>query len=132
MVTNGYNFSYPGYSEILCGFADPGIDSNAKKNNTNITVLEWLTQKPGFEKSAVAFGSWDVFPFIINETRSGIPVNAGWEKPTTGLMRVGMTCIWTPRAWDMTIRPLSRRQHRHCRCSRNHRRPDPAQRSSGT
>ena len=26
-----------------------------------------------------AFTSWDVFPFIINTERSGIPVNAGWE-----------------------------------------------------
>jgi hypothetical protein len=26
-VTNGMNFSYPGYSETLCGFPDPRIDS---------------------------------------------------------------------------------------------------------
>jgi hypothetical protein len=26
-----------------------------------------------------AFASWDVFPFIINDRRSGIPVNAGWQ-----------------------------------------------------
>ena len=26
-----------------------------------------------------AFGSWDVFPYIINEARSGIPVNAGFR-----------------------------------------------------
>ncbi len=83
VVTNGRNFSYPGYSEILCGFADPAIDSNAKKNNSNVTVLEWIGQKPGFENSVAAFCSWDVFPFIINETRSGIPVNAGWEPLAT-------------------------------------------------
>jgi hypothetical protein len=29
-VTNGLNFSYPGYSETLCGFADPRIASNDK------------------------------------------------------------------------------------------------------
>lgn len=79
IVTNQLNFSYPGYSEILCGFADPKIDSNSKKNNENVTVLEWIKAKPGFENSVAAFCSWDVFPFIINETRSGIPVNAGWE-----------------------------------------------------
>ena len=83
VVTNGRNFSYPGYSEILCGFADFLIDSNAKKDNMNVTVLEWLKQKPGFENSVAAFCSWDVFPFIINETRSGIPVNAGWEPLAT-------------------------------------------------
>jgi hypothetical protein len=83
VVTNGLNFSYPGYSEILCGFADPRIDSNAKKDNQNVTVLEWLKQKPGFDNSVAAFCSWDVFPFIINENRSGIPVNAGWEPLAT-------------------------------------------------
>lgn len=82
-VTNGLNFSYPGYSEILCGFADPAIDSNAKKNNSNVTVLEWLHQKPEFQDSVAAFTSWDVFPYIINETRSGIPVNSGWEPFST-------------------------------------------------
>ncbi len=83
VVTNGLNFSYPGYSEILCGFADPAITSNAKTNNANQTVLEWMHHKPGFEKSVAAFCSWDVFPFIINEARSGIPVNAGWEPLAT-------------------------------------------------
>ena len=29
-----------------------------------------------------AFGSWDVFPYIINEERSGVPVNAGFETAT--------------------------------------------------
>ena len=36
-VTNGMNFSYPGYSEALCGVADPRIDSNDKKPNPNET-----------------------------------------------------------------------------------------------
>ena len=44
-VTNGRNFSYPGYSEILCGFSDPRIDSNAKKPNANVTMPEWLNSK---------------------------------------------------------------------------------------
>lgn len=77
-VTNRRNFSYPGYSEILCGFPDDRIDSNAKKNNPNKTVLEWLNGRPGLEGRVAAFGSWDVFPFIINTERNGIPVNAGW------------------------------------------------------
>ncbi len=78
-VTNGLNFSYPGYSEILCGFADSSIDSNAKTNNQNTTVLEWLHDKSAYRGSVFAFASWDVFPFIINSQRSGIPVNAGWQ-----------------------------------------------------
>src|SRR5690606_25648042 len=48
-VTNSQHFSYPGYSEILAGHADPRIDSNAKTPNPNVTVLEWLHRRPGFE-----------------------------------------------------------------------------------
>lgn len=78
--TNRFWFSYPGYNEILTGFSDPTINSNAKKYNQNITVLEWLNQKPEFSGKVAAFGSWDVFPYIINDQRSKIPVNAGFQK----------------------------------------------------
>lgn len=84
VVTNGLNFSYPGYNEILSGFPDPKVDSNAKKDNENVTVLEWIHSQPGFEKSVAAYTSWDVFPFIINANRSGIPVNSGWMPITVG------------------------------------------------
>jgi hypothetical protein len=78
-VTNGHNFSYPGYNELLTGAGDERIDSNSKRNNENITVLEWLHRRPGFGGRVAAFCSWDVFPFIINTQRSGVPVNAGWQ-----------------------------------------------------
>ncbi|MEZ6059254.1 MAG: hypothetical protein R3C19_02720 [Planctomycetaceae bacterium] len=84
VVTNRLNFSYPGYSEILCGVVDPGIDSNSKINNPNVTVLEWLSRREPFRGHVAAFCSWDVFPFIINEERSGISVNAGWEPLASG------------------------------------------------
>lgn len=71
--------SYPGYNEILCGFGDEAIDSNAKRPNPNVTVLEWLNQKPSYQGRVAAFGSWDVFPYILNQERSGIYVNAGWQ-----------------------------------------------------
>ena len=47
-VTNGHNFSYPGYNELLSGRADPRIDSNDKKPNPNVTVLEWLDGRDGY------------------------------------------------------------------------------------
>ena len=78
-VTNFFWFSYPGYNEILVGYSDPGINSNDKVWNPNITVLEWISRRPEFNGRVAAFGSWDVFPYIINEKRSGIPVNAGFE-----------------------------------------------------
>ena len=77
-VENSHHFSYPGYNELLTGFADKKIDSNAKVHNKNVTVLEWINRKPEFSGRVAAFCSWDVFPFIINDERSGIPVNAGW------------------------------------------------------
>jgi hypothetical protein len=78
-VTNGKNFSYPGYNEILTGSPDPRIDSNAKRPNPNVTVLEWLNQKLSYRNRIAAFCSWDVFPFIINRERSGVLVNGGNE-----------------------------------------------------
>jgi hypothetical protein len=73
-------FSYPGYNEILCGFSDDErIKSNNKIDNPNVTVLEYLNRMPLYKGKVAAFGSWDVFPNIINRTRSGIPVNAGFE-----------------------------------------------------
>ncbi|MCZ6521128.1 MAG: phosphoglyceromutase, partial [Bacteroidetes bacterium] len=79
-VTNRYWFSYPGYSEILCGFADDRrIKSNDKLANPNITVLEFINLQKEFKGKVAAFGSWDVFPYIINEERSGVYVNAGFE-----------------------------------------------------
>jgi len=79
MVTNDQVFSYPGYNELLAGFADPRIDSNDKQPNPNVTVLDWLDRQPGFEGRVAAFASWDVFPFILDEAGNGLRVNAGWE-----------------------------------------------------
>ena len=81
-VTNGFNFSYPGYNEILCGFPDPRVDSNDKRPNPNVTVLEWLNQKPAFKGKVAAFGAWDTFPSIINSARAGFLVNAGYDPLT--------------------------------------------------
>lgn len=83
LVTNGLDFSYPGYNEILTGYADPYIDSNDKIWNPNKTVLEFVNNQPEYSSKVAVFGSWDVIPYIINSRRSGIPVNAGFE-PVTG------------------------------------------------
>jgi hypothetical protein len=78
-VTNGLNFSYPGYSEALTGVADPRVKSNDKVPNPNVSVLEWLNHMPAYRGRVAAFGAWDTFPFILNTERSGLLVNAGWE-----------------------------------------------------
>jgi hypothetical protein len=79
-LTNKMWFSYPGYNEILTGKADDErITSNSKINNPNVTVLEEYQQIAKRPYASAAFGSWDVFPFIVNEERSGVYVNAGFE-----------------------------------------------------
>ncbi len=79
-LTNKMWFSYPGYNEILTGKADDArIDSNDKVDNPNTTVLEIVNDLPGYKGQVAAFASWDVFPYIINENRSKVPVNAGFE-----------------------------------------------------
>jgi len=77
-VTNGLWFSYPGYSEMLSGVADPRVDSNDKIPNPNVTVLEWLNGLPVYRGRVAAFGAWDVLPFIVNTSRSRLPVGDGY------------------------------------------------------
>jgi len=71
---NPYWFSYPGYSEIMTGFADTTINSNDFPANHNITVMEFFNQQAKLKGKVAAFGAWDAFDRILNEKRSGIPV----------------------------------------------------------
>jgi len=82
VVTNPHLFSYPGYSELLCGFVDERIKSNNKLPNPNVTVLEWLNRRPGFEDRVAAFSGWDVHPYMINEDRSGVFVESAFDPVT--------------------------------------------------
>lgn len=80
-VTNGRNFSYPGYNEFLTGYADPKIDSNDKNLNANTNVFEWLNSRPGFQGRVAAAVNWDVLPWILNAPRAKFPVWSGFEVP---------------------------------------------------
>ncbi|WP_273048023.1 alkaline phosphatase family protein [Pseudoalteromonas sp.] len=77
-VSNPWYFSYPGYNEILTGEVDENINSNDKVLNPNKTILERLDKLPEFKNSTALFGSWDVFPYIVNNKRSDVYVNAGF------------------------------------------------------
>ena len=78
-LTNKLLFSYPGYNEILTGKADDrSINSNDKIPNPNETVLEQYAKNYNPIKVA-AFASWDVFDYIINEERSKVYTNCGFE-----------------------------------------------------
>lgn len=104
-VTNGKNFSYPGYNEILTGIPDPKITSNQKTPNQNVTVLEWLNRQEDFSNRIAVFGSWDVFPYIVNRWRSRVRVVAGW-RPMMGMgltkeeFLISRLVAETPRMWE--------------------------------
>ncbi len=102
-VTNGLFFSYPGYSEMFVGRADPRINSNDKVPNPNVTVFEWLDKRPGFEGRVAAFGSWDVLPSILNVGRSRLPVGSGWTPvPAAATVReraINELATDLPRYW---------------------------------
>jgi hypothetical protein len=96
-VTNGRNFSYPGYNEFLTGIADPRIDSNDKVLNANTNVFEWLQSRPGFKGRVAAVVNWDVLPWVLNAPRAGFPVWSGFEVPP------GTRRMPVPRALDEVV-----------------------------
>jgi hypothetical protein len=81
-VINGFNFSYPGYAEILTGIADPRVNSNNNVPNPNQTVFAWLNAKPEFAGKVAAFGAWGTFDGIFDKDRCGFVVNAGYDPLT--------------------------------------------------
>ncbi len=104
-VTNGFNFSYPGYSETLTGHGDPRINSNDNKPNPNLTVLEWLNRQPALTGKVAAFGAWEVIAGIVNAQRCGFPVNVSYDplliSPTSP--RLDLLNQWkaeSPRVWE--------------------------------
>jgi len=76
---NPYWFSYPGYNEIMTGFVDTAINTNAFPPNPNTNLLEYLNKMSGFNGKVAAFCAWDAFDRILNEKRSGFPVVSGSE-----------------------------------------------------
>lgn len=78
-VANFYKISYPGYSEIFTGFADSKLIPNLALSNKNKNVLEFLNEQDEYKGKVVAFTSWNILPFILNESNNKLPVNGGYE-----------------------------------------------------
>lgn len=79
-VTNKMWFSYPGYNEDLCGYADDrNIHSNDAIPNPNVSVFETANKTPQYQNQVLCFGSWARFIEIFNEQRSGLEVNANYR-----------------------------------------------------
>lgn len=104
-VTNGHKVSYPGYSEVFCGFAQESIRENKRVYNPSPTVFEWLNGKDEFKGKVAAFGAWDLFPFIFNTERCGFPVDDGLKaidfgKTNDAIRAVNTLRVETPRRWS--------------------------------
>lgn len=100
---NPYWFSYPGYSEIMTGYADTAINSNGYPPNPHSNVLQFLARQQKIRGKVAAFGAWDAFDRILNEKRSGFPVvsafdKSGGDNPTTqqGLLNAMLADSYKP------------------------------------
>lgn len=78
-VFNPYWFSYPGYSEIMCGYADTAVNKNSYRANPNTTLLDFFNKQEALKDKIAAFGSWEAFNRILNKERSGFPVVAAYD-----------------------------------------------------
>jgi hypothetical protein len=78
-VKNFYKISYSGYNEIFTGYADPKLVPNTPRNNNNTNLPEYLNNLPEYKGKVVAFSSWNIFPYILNEAKNNFPVNSGYE-----------------------------------------------------
>ena len=112
-VRNRQKFSYPGYNETLTGSPDNRrITSNHNIPNPNMTVMEWLNNRPNFKGRVAAFGAWEVFKGIFNSERCGFIVNTAYEPlidipPTPELALLNALKDKTPRVWeDESFDPL--------------------------
>jgi hypothetical protein len=66
-VRNDQWFSYPGYSEILTGQAQPDVRSNDLVRYPHRTVLEYALEKLALKPTEVAqIGSWDGFKYAAS------------------------------------------------------------------
>ena len=111
--TNGQDFSYPGYNEMITGRPDPRIDSNDPNPNPNVSVFEWLAKRPGFAGRVAAHGTWSVFDAIFNSKRSGLRVCAGWNPapacvaaPMLRRLYATTTRFWADNPWDALLQPM--------------------------
>ena len=92
-VDNAMSFSYPGYSEMFCGWADDErIDSNDPNPNPNVSVLEVVNQDPRYKGKVMMYSSWESIRFAVNNERGGFKASSAHEPsftdtPTARLMQ---------------------------------------------
>ena len=79
-VSNNKSFSYPGYSEMFCGWADDErVTENDPVPNPNVSVLEVANQDPRYKGRVMVYGSWESIRFAVNNERGGFPGSTAFE-----------------------------------------------------
>lgn len=78
-VSNPTNISFPGYSELLTGFVDERIFSNAFSVNPNENILQFFSSQRKYHGKVAAFGGWAAFPYILNREKSTFPIFAAYD-----------------------------------------------------
>ena len=72
-VANKWHFSYPGYSELFCGYPDDErVNSNDLGDNPNTSVFEVVNRDERYRDSVMVYGTWGAIPHIVNSERGGI------------------------------------------------------------
>lgn len=105
-VANGMHFSYPGYNELLTGHPDDKrVNSNGLKPNPNVNVLEVANKDKRYAGRILCYGSWNAFPYILNEKRSHLEVTSDYRhsqapEPTEIDKLIDEMKDQTPREWD--------------------------------
>jgi len=75
-VSNPFQLTYPGFSEMLTGYADPAIISNKSVTGQSDNVLEFINSKEGFNRKVAVFATSDLFPYLLNGPKSKLYINA--------------------------------------------------------
>ena len=114
--TNGLDFSYPGYNEMLTGAPDARMNTNDPVPNPNVTVFEWLNRDPELAGRVAAYASWSVFDAIFNAPRSRLRICSGWtpappclDPPVPSMLKrlYGTTTpYWDDNVWDGFLQAL--------------------------
>ncbi|MBQ8046303.1 MAG: hypothetical protein IJ196_00020 [Prevotella sp.] len=79
-VSNTLRFSYPGYSEMFCGWADDDrIVSNDPIPNPNTSVLEVVNRDSRYKGQVMMLSSWESIRYAVNNDRAGIPASSAHE-----------------------------------------------------
>jgi hypothetical protein len=79
-VANSKNYSYPGYSEMFCGYADDErVNSNDPVPNANKSVLEAANADSRYKGKVMLYASWESIRYAVNNERGGFPGSVAYE-----------------------------------------------------